>query len=224
MRSLIITSLFGSLLCCGLATADDISGPHRQTLADESWGSLYYVPTKLKNYRYQRNTDNGSRSMQSSFGKVEIQETGIGSYCLVGPQGTIKVSGSSSKVEVEDHGKKFYFVRDGVNFKVVGEKKPLNFINQGPNIRIEGAFGTTLIEEKNGNYHVTSPKGTYDYIPSADGGFEVKGGPLASHPGLFRGALFEMAGVGVFIDFKKMDPESPLFRFLEFGPMLEHLR
>ena len=42
------------------------------------------------------------------------------------------------------------------------------------------------------------------------------------HTYLIRGAIFQDAGVGVLIDFKKFAPESPIFRFMEWIPLLEY--
>jgi hypothetical protein len=216
--------LFASLLVClpllG-SGADDVSGPHRMTLADEAWGTIYYVPSQLNTYRYTRNTETGQREMTSNKGKVKIAEAGIGAYDLIGPKHNLKVEGSSQDVKVTLDKKVYLFSHSAAGLKITTPNGTYNYTNVGDDITASGPFGKTVIRNKNGQYLVTSPKGDYSYTPLDGGGFEVKGGPLMSHPGLFRGASFSVDGVGVFVDFRKMDPDNPLFRFLEFSPQLE---
>jgi hypothetical protein len=216
-------SLLVGLLLCGTVAADELSGPRRMTLSNESWGTIYYVPNNLHEYKYHRDVNSGVRVMTSALGRVEVDDTGIGGYTIKGPKTSIHVEGSSTSVKVTFEGKVHEFTHDGKNFWVRTPKEPMHYTFTQHDIIVEGEFGKTTITEKNGNYSVNSPKGHYSYVPLGDGGFEVKGGPLARHPGLYRGAIFETAGVGVFIDFKKLDPDSPLFRFLEFSPILEHV-
>jgi len=220
--------LFASLLTClALAPvkADEVSGPSRMTLADEGWGTIYYVPSQLVTYRYTRNTETGEREMTSNLGKVKIFEAGIGAYDVVGPKTSLKVEGSSSSVKVTFKKKVYTFARetthDGAELKVTTPGGSYRYTNVGDDITATGPFGKTTIRNKNGSYMVKSPKGDYNYTPLDGGGFEVKGGPLMSHPGLYRGASFSVDGVGVFVDFRKMDPDNPLFRFLEFQPQLQ---
>lgn len=222
MKSSVI--LLATLLGCLLssAQADEISGPHRVTLSDESWGTIYYVPTELHDYKYVRNVDTGQREMQSPLGHVKIVDSGIGAYELQGPKHHIKVEGNSTSVKVTFQGQTYQFHKDGHNLMVHSPKGNITYKIVGEDLNVEGTFGKTLIHNKDGVYSVTSPKGAYSYTPLAGGGFEVKGGPLMKHPGLYRGALFSTAGVGVFVDFKKLDPENPLFNFLEFTPLMEY--
>lgn len=216
---LLTTLLIATTLTAG---ADEISGPNRLTLADESWGSLYYVPSTLKDYKYTRDAANNRREMTSRFGKFTILDSGIGAYEISGPKASLKVEGTASEVKVTFQGKNFEFRHDADTLQMIAPNDRLTYRVQGPIITSEGKFGKTTITEKGGNYTVTSPKGGYSYTPTADGGFEVHGGPLRQHPGLFRGALFEVGGLGIFVDFRKMDPVSPLFRFLDFAPLLEY--
>ena len=216
--------LFASLLTCLplAAGADEVSGPGRITLVDEAWGTVYYVPSQLVTYRYTRNTETGEREMSSNHGKVKIFEAGIGAYHVVGPKHKLDVEGSSSEVKVTFDQKAFTFSHSPAGLKIVTPKGTYNYTNVGEDITAVGPFGKTMIRNKNGHYLVNSPKGEYSYTPLDGGGFEVKGGPLMSHPGLYRGACFTIDGVGVFIDFRKMDPDNALFRFLEFQPQLEY--
>ena len=216
--------LFASLLTClplVPALADEVSGPTRMTLADEGWGTIYYVPSQLVTYRYTRNTETGEREMTSSKGKVKIFEAGIGAYDIVGPKTSLKVEGSSSAVKVTFNKKVYTFNHDGKTLKISAPDGAYTYSNNGHDITATGPFGKTTIRSKDGAYLVKSAKGDYSYTPLDGGGFEVKGGPLMSHPGLYRGAFFNADGVGVFVDFRKMDPENPLFRFLEFQPQLQ---
>ncbi|MBN9418247.1 hypothetical protein ABS71_14365 [bacterium SCN 62-11] len=213
----------GLLTCLPLAVgADDVSGPRRMTLADEAWGTLYYVPSTLVTYRYTRNTESGEREMSSNQGKVKIFEAGIGAYDVVGPKHKLKVEGTSSDVKVTFDKGVYTFSHSAAGLKITTPKGNYNYTNVGEDITSTGPFGKTLIRNKNGHYTVTSPKGDYSYTPLEGGGFEVHGGPLMNHPGLYRGACFSVDGVGVFIDFRKMDPDNALFRFLEFQPQLEY--
>ncbi|MBX3172699.1 MAG: hypothetical protein KF760_35200 [Candidatus Eremiobacteraeota bacterium] len=216
--------LFAGLLACmSIQTgADEVSGPFRMTLADEAWGTIYYVPSQLVTYRYTRNSETGEREMSSKHGKVKIFEAGIGAYDVVGPKHSLKVEGSSSEVKVTFDNKVYTFSHSPAGLKITTPKDSYHYANKGEDISAVGPFGRTLIRNQNGHYHVTSPKGEYSYTPLEGGGFEVKGGPLMSHPGLYRGASFTIDGVGVFIDFRKMDPDNALFRFLEFQPQLEY--
>ena len=160
--------------------------------------------------------------MSSNQGKVKISEAGIGAYDVVGPKHRLHIEGSSSEVKVTFDKKVFTFSHSPAGLKLVTPKGTYNYTNVGEDITASGPFGKTMIRNKNGNYLVTSPKGEYVYTPLEGGGFEVKGGPLRSHPGLYRGANFTVDGIGVFIDFRKMDPDNALFRFLEFQPQLEY--
>lgn len=191
------------------------------TLADEAWGTIYYVPSQLNTYRYTRNTETGEREMTSNKGKVKIFESGIGAYDLVGPRHSLKVEGSSQDVKVTFNKKVFVFAHSPAGLKITTPAGPYAYTNVGETITASGPFGKTVIRNDHGHYIVTSPKGEYSYTPLEGGGFEVKGGPLASHPGLFRGASFNVDGVGVFVDFRKLDPDNPLFRFMEFSPQME---
>jgi hypothetical protein len=216
----LITALI--LGCTLAAPADEVSGPHRMTLSDESWGTIFYVPQELKDYKYTRSVDSGKRRMITPKGDFEFAEIGIGGHTIQGPKGhLISVEGNSSNAKVTLDGQLYEFIHDGEKFHVKLPKNPIEYRFEAHDIVIEGNFGKTVIHEQGGNYVVTSPKGKYSYTPSSDGGFEVKGGPLATHPGMYRGAIFDLGGVGVFVDFKKLDTKSPLFRFLEFSPMLE---
>ena len=216
--------LFASLLTClPLAVrADDVSGPGRTTLTDEAWGTIFYVPSQLVTYRYTRNTETGQRELSINQGKVKISEAGIGAYDLLGPKHKLQVEGSSSDVKVTFDNQVYTFSHSPAGLKIVTPKGTYNYTNVGEDITASGPFGKTVIRNKNGQYLVTSPKGEYSYTPLDGGGFEVKGGPLRGHPGLYRGACFSLGGVGVFIDFRKMDPDNALFRFLEFQPQLEY--
>ena len=216
--------LFASLLTClalAPARADEISGPSRMTLADEGWGTIYYVPSQLVTYRYTRNTETGEREMSSNQGKVKILEAGIGAYEIVGPKTSLKVEGSSNDVKVTFNKKAYSFTHDAGTLKISSPEGVYAYYHVADDITATGPFGKTTVRNKNGAYVVKSPKGDYNYTPLNDGGFEVKGGPLMSHPGLYRGAFFNVDGVGVFVDFRKMDPDNPLFRFLEFQPQLQ---
>jgi len=212
-------ALIASLL--SLAQADEVSGPHRMTLSNESWGSLFYVPGEMHNYRYVRNVETGHREMESPLGKVCIAETGIGTYEIRGPKDTIKVEASSSSVKVGFQGHNYEFSREGKRLVVRAPKHNLSFQESNGDMVIEGDFGKTQIRLKQGSYFVTSPRGAYSYVPLEGGGFEVKGGPLRLHPGIYRGATFSTAGVGILVDFKKLDPDNQLFHFLEFEPLLQ---
>ena len=216
--------LFASLLTCmALAPvmADEVSGPSRMTLADEGWGTIYYVPSQLSTYRYVRNTETGEREMISNLGKVKIFEAGIGAYDIVGPKTSLKVEGSSGAVKVTFKKKVYTFNHEGKILKIRTPDGDYTYNNQGDDISVTGPFGKTTIHYKEGSYLVKSPRGDYSYTPLDGGGFEVKGGPLMSHPGLYRGACFNVDGVGVFVDFRKMDPDNLLFRFLEYQPQLQ---
>jgi len=220
--------LFASLLTClplVPAPADEVSGPSRMTLVEEGWGTIYYVPSQLVTYRYTRNTESGEFELTSNKGKVKIFEAGIGAYDIVGPKSSLKVEGSSSSVKVTFNKKIYTFARetthDGADLKITTPSSSYLYSNVGEDISASGPFGKTTIRGKAGRYLIKSPKGDYSYTPLQDGGFEVKGGPLMRHPGLYRGASFSVDGVGVFVDFRKMDPENPLFRFLEFQPQLQ---
>lgn len=191
------------------------------TLADEAWGTIYYVPSQLNTYRYTRDTETGQREMTSNRGKVKILEAGIGAYEVIGPKHRLTIEGSSQDVKVSLDKKLFVFAHSPAGLKVTTPGGLYTYTNIGEDITATGPFGKTIIRNKNGHYLVTSPKGEYSYTPLDGGGFEVKGGPLMSHPGLFRGASFSVDGIGIFVDFRKMDPDNPLFRFLEFSPQLE---
>ena len=210
-------------LLCGLlpgAGADPISGPHRMTLADEAWGTIYYEPRVLKDYSYVRDNDGHRRELVSSLGTVKIIDTGIGAYELKGPKETIKVEGGSTQVQVTFKGQTYHFARDGRKLQVEWPKNHLTYQVSGDDVSVQGNFGQTRIHSLNGHYQVTSPKGDYSYTPLDGGGFQVKGGPLMKHPGLYRGAVFSSDGVGVFVDFIKLDSQNPLFPFLEFDSLL----
>lgn len=201
--------------------ADELSGPGRLSLANEAWGSIYYVPQELQEYQYQRQVEAGIRTMTSHFGKVTMNDSGLGNYQLAFPHGKASVEGNAESARVEFFGGKYEFAHDQDHFTVKTPEDEIHYTFAPHLITAVGKKGTLKITDKDGDYRVESPMGQYTYTPTPDGGFTVKGGPLAKHPYLYRGVLFEDAGVGIFIDFKKLDPTSPLFKFIEWTPMMQ---
>ncbi len=202
--------------------SDDISGPLRKTLTEESWGSIYYVPTELKDYDYSRNVMDGTREIQSALGKVVIKDAGIGSFEVKYPDTTLTVDSSKDGIRVKFRNQTYEFLKAGhtMTFKLPDDE--IRYAHTATEFVISGKKGTTKIVERDGNYHMESPVGVFSYVPDPDGGFKVRGAPAVKHTYLMRGAIFQDAGVGVLIDFRKFDPESPIFRFMEWIPIFEY--
>ena len=219
-----LRSLLLSLLLLGVAGADDLSGPRHVTLVTESWGTVYYAPAELKDYDYTPDPEKGTRVIQSPLGKVTIAEAGIGAYAVDFPKGKLSVEGGAGRVKVDFLGKSYEFARtrnataDELLIKMPQDE--IRYSMSGNTITIGGPHGQTVIRGGEGDYQVESPAGRYSYLPTEGGGFKVRGAPLVRFPYLYRGATFQAAGVGIFIDFKKLDPENLLFRFTEWEPML----
>lgn len=202
--------------------SDDISGPLRKTLTEESWGSIYYVPTELKDYDYSRNVLDGTRVVESALGKVVIKDAGIGSFEITYPDTTLTVDSSKEGVRVKFRNQTYEFLKSGhtMTFKLPDDE--IRYAHTETEFVINGKKGTTKIVERDGNYHMESPVGVFSYVPDPDGGFKVRGAPAVKHTYLMRGAIFQDSGVGVLIDFRKLDPESPIFRFMEWIPLFEY--
>lgn len=204
------------------ALADDISGPLRMTLVTESWGTVYYLPADLKDYDYT--PGEGLRTMVGKLGKVTIADAGIGSYNVTFPKGSMQVEGVKGGAKVTFFGQKYSFLRvkegEVDELRVTTPTDTIRYVMTPHAIAINGKKGHTKITETEGDYQVVSSAGTYSYKPTDSGGFSIRGAPLVRFPYLWRGALFQSAGVGVFIDFKKLDPGEVLFRFSEWQPML----
>lgn len=213
--------LFTALLSLpGLS--DDISGPLRKTLTEESWGSIYYVPTELKDYDYSRNVTDGTRVVESALGKVVIKDAGIGSFEITYPDTTLTVDSSADGVRVKFRNQSYEFLKSEHTMTYKLPDDEIRFAQTGTELVITGKKGTTKIVERDGNYHMESPKGVFSYVPDPEGGFKVRGAPAVGHTYLLRGAIFQDAGVGVLIDFRKFAPDSPIFRFMEWIPLFEY--
>lgn len=204
------------------AFADELSGPLRMTLVTESWGTVFYLPPELKDYDYT--PGEGVRVLQGKPGKTTITEAGIGSYNITFPKGSLQVEAVKGGARVTFFGKKYSFLRvkegEVDELRVTTPDDNIRYVMTPHAISIDGRLGHTKIIETEGDYQVHSSAGKYSYTPTAEGGFKVRGAPLVRFPYLYRGAIFKSAGVGVFIDFKKLDPGELLFRFSEWQPML----
>lgn len=210
------------LLAALPALCDDLSGPLRRTLTDEDWGTIYYVPQELKDYDYARDAVNGVRTVESKLGKVTITDAGIGSFDIQYPDTKLSVDSSKDSVVVTFRNQVYKFLKSDKTMTVVLPDDEISYSGNGTEFVISGKKGTTKIVERDGNYHMESPVGVFSYVPNPDGGFKVRGAPAVQHTYLIRGALFQDAGVGVFIDFKKFKSDSPIFRFMEWIPLLEY--
>lgn len=203
--------------------ADDISGPLRKTLTEETWGTIYYVPQELKDYDYSRDSLNGKRVIESKLGKVVIQDTGIGSFRIDYPDTTLTLDSTHDGVTIKFRNQTYKIVKDGPNSMTVTlPDDEIKYAATATEFVISGRKGITKIVERDGNYHMESPVGVFSYVPDPDGGFKVRGAPAVQHTYLIRGAIFQDAGVGVLIDLRKFAPESPIFRFMEWIPLMEH--
>lgn len=60
--SLLLTAL------SGIGLSDELSGPGRQSVSNESWGSAYYVPMELRDYSYHRDVTANLRVIKSGHG------------------------------------------------------------------------------------------------------------------------------------------------------------
>lgn len=201
--------------------ADELSGPGRISVCNESWGAVYYAPMYLRDYSYRREVDQNLRLMTTHHGQVKILDNGLGRYEISFVHSKASVEGTAGEAKVVFGGKTYEFLRKGDTFLIKTPEDTITYKFQPHQIVITGKRGTTKITEKEGDYRIESPQGVYTYNPVGSDGFDVKGGPLARHTYIFRGALFEEEGVGFFIDFKKLDPDSLLFRFVEWAPLLE---
>jgi hypothetical protein len=214
--SLLLTAL------SGIGLSDELSGPGRQSVSNESWGSVYYVPMELRDYSYHRDVTANLRLIKTGHGEVRITDNGLSHYEFQFPDGKASIDSVGQTTKVTFHGKNYEFVHKADGFVVKTPDDEIHYKFGPHTIVATGKRGTTKVTEKDGDYKVESPVGVYTYTPTgADGGFTVKGGPLARHPYMLRGALFEDSGVGFFVDFKKLDPDSLLFKFLEWSPLLE---
>lgn len=211
-----------AVLLAVAAFADELSGPLRMTLVTESWGTVFYLPPELKDYDYT--PGEGVRVISGKLGKVTIAEAGIGSYNITFPKGSMQVEAVKGGAKVTFFGKQYSFLRvkegEVDELRVTTPDDSIRYVMTPHAIHISGKQGHTKITESEGDYQVVSSAGKYSYTPTAEGGFKVRGAPLVRFPYLYRGALFKSAGVGVFIDFKKLDPGEVLFRFAEWQPML----
>ena len=219
IRTILAAAL--TLGCLFTASADEISGPGRQTLNSESWGSIYYVPIELKDYEYRRGSETGKRSMTSHFGKVDISDNGLGQYELTYPKGKVVVEGSPNLTKVSFFGQNYQFSRAANVFTVKTPSEEIVYKFESHAITVSGKKGVLKVVEKEGVYTAAGPSGHYSYTPTDNGGFTVKGGPLGNFPYFYRGVLLHSAGVGVFIDFKKLDGENPMFKLIDWAPILE---
>ncbi|MBI3929850.1 MAG: hypothetical protein HY319_30205 [Armatimonadetes bacterium] len=205
------------LLLVGAAAADDLSGPLRVTLSEESWGTLYYVPGALKDYDVR--IEENRWTVTSPLGQVQVTENAAGDLHLRSPQGEMLLRSNPEGLRV-DMGKDVYEFLAGPNRFTVrypGEELLHKF---DPAITtISGKAGTLTVTENDGDYRIESPAGisTYDVLPD---GFAVTGAPYKRHPYLYRGALFELAGVGLFVDFKRLTPTNSMTQFIDWEPIL----
>ncbi len=204
------------------ALADDISGPLRKTLTEETWGTIYYVPQELKDYDYSRDVMNGVRTVDSKLGKVTIKDAGIGSFEIAFPDTTMTIDSTKDDVTVKFRNQTYKFAKTPSTLTVTVPDDEIKYVGSSNEYVISGKKGVTKIVEHDGNYQMESPNGVFSYVPDPDGGFKVRGAPAVGHTYLIRGAIFQDAGVGVLIDFKKFAPESPIFRFMEWIPLLEY--
>jgi len=218
LRAIFLAAVFMAVA----ALADDLSGPLRMTFASEAWGTVFYLPAELKDYDYT--PGEGVRTVTSKLGKVTIQEAGIGSYNITFPKGSMQVEAVPGGAKVNFFGQKYSFVRTKAGevdeLRVTTPDDSIRYVMTPHTIAIDGKKGHTRITESEGDYQVQSSAGKYSYTPTEGGGFKVRGAPAVRFPYLWRGAIFKSAGVGVLIDFKKLDPGDVLFRFSEWQPML----
>lgn len=201
--------------------ADEFSGPSHITLITEDWGTLYYVPGDLHDYEFGRSGDGAVRSLTSHLGKVTMNDATLGQIELTSGHGKTVIESGPGSAKVTYLGAKYEFVHENNTFRIKTPTDDILYTFAPHLITVTGKKGKLTIADSQGDYRVESPMGVYTYKPTPNGGFVVKGGPLAKHPYLFRGATFEDSGAGVFIDFKKLDPSSPLFKLIDWSPMME---
>lgn len=216
-RTLILLALIALPAFC-----DDISGPLRRTLTEESWGTIYYVPQELKDYDYTRNVENGTRTIESKLGKVTITDTGIGSFKIDYPDTTLTLDSDQDSVTIKFRNQTYKIVKTGPkSMTITLPDDEIKYAATETEFVISGQKGTTKIVERDGNYHMESPVGVFSYVPDPNGGFKVRGAPAVQHTYMIRGAIFQDAGVGVLIDLRRFAPEAPIFRFMEWIPLRE---
>lgn len=215
MRRLIL--ILSLLLAAGPAAADSLSGPLRVTLAEESWGTVYYMPGTLKDYQVR--TRDNLRLVTSELGEVRIESDGLGDLRIAAPDGELSLDAGPEGVKVTFQDQSYDFLREGQAFLVRYPDEELHHTFGPSQSTIVGKQGTLEVTETNGDYLIASPAGESTYKVLEDG-FAVTGAPYKRHPYLYRGALFELSGVGVFVDFKKLTPENSMTQFIDWEPIL----
>lgn len=215
-------SLALAALLAGPALADNASGPHRVTLVEEPWGTIYYVPGALKDYDYTADTDANVRVMKSAQGTATITGNGLGSYNVTVAKGQeFSVdAGETGQVSVTFGGANYDFKGGPGSFDVTTPKSKTAYRFSDKEDSVTGPRGPMKATRHGGDYHVESSAGVLDYKVTTKG-FSVHGVGVTHHPYLERGARFEKNGIGIFIDYKKLAPDSALMHFVEWDKISE---
>ena len=201
----IFTSGLG-LTMGAIAGADPMSGPGRQTLLQQTWGTIFaeekasvHVDPEQRQFR-----------IEGSQGGVLINRTPTG-WNLIGPRHSLRL-----EIVPESGGHQLTVRMGGRRYQLISSQQQLSYEEAGKRwiYHIEG--DTSMgVEGSQGALSIASPKEEVFQVISSAGHSEVErngnwlnveGPGLKSHPYIFRAILFEVDGVG--LNFKL--PGGPL--------------
>ncbi len=208
------------LVLFGSGVADPFSGPGRQTLVREGWGSVFFTPLQIQgDYEVSVNKTGDVHTLKTDGGDIVIRES-LSDIAVKWPDFEAQVDYEKDSLKILWGDETHTFSRAGNQMVYQGPKGQITCTRDDNNLTLEGRKGTTKIEGGDGTYTITSPVGTTRYEPTLSG-FRVSGVRSTRHPYLKRGAVFTRNGVGLYVEMALLAPDNPLFKMLEWNTLVE---
>lgn len=185
-------------LAAGLsAAADPLSGPGRQTLIQEPWGTVFAEEKALVRSDPQQR----QFQVEGSAGRVLINRTPQG-WNVVGPRQGLRLEvvpeSGGQRLTVRMGAQKYQLLSTPSQFSYQESGKRWTYQVEGEtSMGVEGSLGSLSIASPKSEFFQVSSSAGHSEIERNGNWLQVEGPSLKSHPYCFRAILFEVDGVGL---------------------------
>ncbi len=222
VRTLVVTLVMFTFLPLGVG--DQASGPNRQTLLSQPWGSVFFDLNQV--------TKSGFFQVQQTLSGHEIRhgasKRASVSTAISKRSGKLVISGGGETISVSRNRGIWTFE----SAKTISIQRKLSAtevtmgddsftISRNPSqIKISGKKGTLLVTRSLSKRVFASEAGKTTVENRADNGFTISGAPLSAHPYVGRGLYVSLGVVGLFIDVWGIaGVENPSAGLIEWQPI-----